>query len=224
MKSAGTGKSTMPDEAQADGQGPGTPPDRIHNLVLFTTALALLAAWSVYKGLKHPEHRTHDLLWAVLWLLYAVSAWVHKPKGGRLASKPNSSFRLRTIVAFSLVLGFIAFDYAIDSRRQTAAEALAQRTEAWKQSVARRREAFELAKKQVSDYEMKWTAATDAMTKAAVQVKRPDGEIEHAFDPQAFRKWKEALDESQAAMRRHRAEMDRLHRLLLGEPGRYGRP
>jgi hypothetical protein len=225
MLSAGNDEPTMPDEAPAGRLRPGAAPDVILTLIIFTTALALLAAWYVYKGWKHPEHRLPDLLWAVLCLLYAVRLWVHKPIGGRLASKHNSSFRRVLVALFALfVLGLIAFDYAIDSRRQMAAEALAQRKQVWKNSVTRQRETVELAETQVSDASRKWKEAAEAMTKTAVQIKRPDGKVEPGFDPEAFRKWKDAMDESLAAMNRRAAESDRLLRLQLEEPGRFGRP
>jgi len=100
---------------------------------------------------------------------------------------------------------------------------LAQRKQAWKNSVERQREAVERAKKQVSDASRKAKEATEALTKTAVQIKLPDGKIEHRFDSEAFRKWKDALDELQAAMKRHGAEMDRLLR-LQSEAWRHGRP
>jgi hypothetical protein len=101
---------------------------------------------------------------------------------------------------------------------------LARRKEAWKQSVERQREAVELASKQVSDASRKGKEAAEALNKTAVQVKLPDGKIEHRFDPEAFRKCKEAWHEVDGAMKRHWAETDRLLRLQLEEPGRYGRP
>lgn len=226
MKSAESDEPTIRGEALADRAPPGIPPGLIHIKILATTALALLAAWSVYKGLKYPEHRLHDVLWAVLCLLYVVLAWVSKPSERWLASKPNWVVR-RLWAAFGLlffVLGFIAFDYVTDLRRQAAAEALAQRKEVWRQSVERQREAVELAKQQVSDASIKEKAALDAMIKTGVRVKLPGGKSEGRFDPEAYRKWKEAMDESQAAMKRHFAEIDRLLRVQLEQPGRFGRP
>ena len=224
MKTAGSGNPTEPNKALEDRQQPDTPPGRIRDLILGTTGLAVLAAWSVYKGLKHPEHRLHDLLWAVLCLLYAVLAWVHRPTGRELASTPNSSIR-RTILALALlfVVGFIIFDYVAESRRQMAADALVQRKQVWRNSVERQREAVELAKRQESDASIKAKAALDAMLKTGAQVELPGGKLESRFDPEAYRTWKEAMDERTAAMNRHFAELDRLFRLQL-EPGRFGRP
>jgi hypothetical protein len=213
MKCAESDEPTTRSEALADRPPPVTPPSRIRDLTLFTTALALLAAWYVYRGLKYPEHRHHDLLSAVLLLLYAVLAWVRRPIGGKLASSPDSSFR-RTMQALALlfVVGFIAFDCVVESRRQAAAEALAQRREVWKQSVERQREAVGLAKKKASDASAKMKVALDAFTKL------------HRFDPEAFGKWKEAMDEFNAAAKREWEEMDRLTHLRLEAPGRFGRP
>ena len=142
-----------------------------------------------------------------------------------LASEPNWSFR-RTLVALSplFVLGLITFGYVIKSRQQAAEKAMAQRKEAWKQSVDLQREAVELASKQMSDASRKGKEAGEAVFKPTVQVKLPDGKIEHRSDPEAIRKWKEAFDELVGAMKRHSAETDRLFRLQHEEPGRYGRP
>jgi hypothetical protein len=63
--SAGSDEPTVPNEALADRWRPGTPPDLIRDLILYTTALALLAAWSVYNSLKHPEQGLVHLLWAL---------------------------------------------------------------------------------------------------------------------------------------------------------------
>ena len=95
MKSTGYDEPTKADGALEDGRRPGTPPRLIRDLIIFTSGFALLAGWYVFRGLKYPEHRHHDLLWAVLCLLYAVGIWVHRPIGGRLASMPNSSYRGR---------------------------------------------------------------------------------------------------------------------------------
>jgi hypothetical protein len=225
MQSAESDEPTIRGEALADRPPLGAPPDVIRALILFTTALAMLAAWYLYRGLKYPEHRHHDLLWAVLFLLYAVSPWVHRPLGGRLASKPNSSFRRTMVALFPLfALGFITFDYVIESRRQMAAEALAQRKQVWRNSVERQREAIELAKKHVSDASTKSKAALDAMLETSFSVKLPDGKREGRFDPEAYRRWKEAMDESHAAIKRQSEEWDRLTHLHLEEPGRFGRP
>jgi hypothetical protein len=154
---------------------------------------------------------------------------VSRPIGGWLASQPNWSFR-RTLTALSplVVLGLITFWSVIESRQQAANRAaekvMAQRTEAWKRSVLLQREAVELASKQASDASRKGTEATEALNKTAVQVKLPDGKIDLRFDPEASRKWKEALDEMDGAMKRHAAEIDRLYRLEAEAPGRYGRP
>jgi hypothetical protein len=150
---------------------------------------------------------------------------VSRPIGGRLASEPNWSFR-RTLVALSpfLVLGLITFGYVIESRQQAAEKALGRRKEAWKQSVELQRQAVERASKQASDASRKGKEAGEALSKTAVQFKLPDGKIDHRFDPEASRKWKEALDEMAGAFNRHLAELDRLNRLQLEEPGRYGRP
>ena len=225
MMSAGSDEPTVPDEALADRQRPGTPPDLIRDLILRTITLALLAAWSVFKSFKHPERGLTDLLWAVLCVLLAVKPWVSRPIGDRLASEPNWSFR-RTLVALSplFVLGLITFWCVIESRRQAAEKAMAQRKEVWKQSVELQREAVELASKLVSDASRKGKEATEALNKTAVQIKLPDGKVEHRFDPEASRKWKEAWDEMDGAMKRHWAEMERLLRLQHEEPGRYGRP
>jgi hypothetical protein len=225
MMSAGSDEPTLPDDAPADGRRTVTPPDLIRDLILGTTALALLAAWSVSNSLKHPEQGLVHLLWAVVCVLLAIQPWVSRPIGGRLASEPNGSFR-RTLVALSplFMLGLIAFGYVIDSRQQAAEKALAQREEAWKQSVELQREAVERASKQISDASRKGEEAAKALSKTAVQVRRPDGKHEHRFDPTAFRKWKEAIDEMGGAFKRHSAELDRLTRLQLEEPGRYGRP
>jgi hypothetical protein len=225
MKSAGSDKPSTPEEGLEDRRPLGAPPDVIRYLILGTTALAMFAAWYVYRGLNYPAHRHHDLLFAVLCMLYAVLPWVHRPLGGRLASKPISSFR-RTAIALLPIfaLGFITFDYVVESRRQAAAEALAQRKQVWRNSVERQREAVELAKKQMSDAFTKRKATLDAMLKTGVSVKLPDGKLDGGFNPEAFRKWKEAMDESTAAMERRAAESDRLLRLQLDEPGRFGRP
>jgi len=225
MKSAGSDEPTVPNEAPADRRRPGTPPDLIRDLILGTTALALLAAWSVYESLKHPEQGLIGLLWAVVCVLLAVKPWVSRPIGNRLASEPNWSFR-RTLVALSplFVLGLITFGYVINSRQQAAEKAMAQRKETWKQSVELQREAVELASKQVSDASRKGKEAGEALSKTAVQVKLPDGKIEHRFDHEAFRKWKEAWDELVGAIKRHSAETDRLLSVQHEEPGRYGRP
>jgi hypothetical protein len=182
--------------------------------------------WCVYESLKHPaEQRLASLLLAVLCVLLAVKPWVSRPIGGRLASQPNWSFR-RTLVALSplFMLGIITFGYVMESRQKAAEKAMAQRKEAWKQSVERQREAVELASKQMSDASRRGKEAAEAWSKTAVRVKLPDGKIEPCFDPEAFRKSKEAFDEMRGAMKRHWDEMDRLFRLQLEEPGRYGRP
>ena len=225
MITAGSDKPTVPNEALADRWRPGTPPDLIRDLILGTTALALLAAWSVYESIKHPEQRLSQLLFAVVWVLLAVKPWVSRPIGDRLASKANWSFR-RTLVALSplFVLGLITFGYVTESRQQAAEKAMAQRKEVWNESVEIQREAVELASKQVSDVSRKGKEAAEALSMSAVQVKLPDGKIEHRFDPEAYRKWKEAWDELVGAMKRHSAETDRLLRLQHEEPGRYGRP
>jgi hypothetical protein len=225
MMSAGSDEPTVANEALANRRRAGTPPDLIRDLILFTTALALFAAWSAYEGLKHPEQGLVHLLWAVLLVILAVNPWVTRPIGGRLASKPNWSF-LRTFVALSplFALGLIAFAYVIESRQQAAEKALAQRKETWRQSVERQHEAVERASEQVSDASRKGKEAGEALNKTAVPIKLPDGKIEHRIDSEAFRKWKEALDEMVAAMKRDGAERDRLLRLQLDEPGRYGRP
>jgi hypothetical protein len=215
--SAGSDETTVPNEAQADRRRPGTPPGLIRDLSLITTALAILAAWSVYESLKHPAQGLAGLLGAVLCVLVAVQPWVSRPIGGKLASEPNWSFR-RTLVALSpiFVLGFITFGYVIESRQQAAQKAMAQRKEAWKQSVERQREAVELASKQVSDASRKGKDAAEAWSKTTVQG--------HRHDPEADRKWKEAFDKMDGAMKRHSAEMDRLNRLQHEEPGRDGLP
>jgi hypothetical protein len=225
MMRAGSDEPTVPNEALADRRRPGTPPDLIRDLILFTTALALLAAWFVYRSLKHPEQGLAGLLTALVFVLLAVQPWVSRPIGGRLASKPKWSFR-RTLVTLSplFVLGFIAFEYVIESRQQAAEKAMARRKEAWKQSVERQREAVEAAWEQVSDASRKGKEAGEAWIKTEVQVKLPDGKIEHRSDPEAFRRWKEAWDEMVGAMKRHGAETDRLLRLQHEEPGRNGRP
>ena len=225
MMSAGSDEPTVSNEALADRRRPGTPPDLIRDLILGTTALALLAAWFVYESLKHPERGLTHWLLAVVCALLAVKPWVSRPIGDRLASKPNWSFR-RTLVALSplFVLGLITFGYVNESRQQAAEKAMAQRKETWKQSVELQREAVELASKQTSDASMKGKEAAEALSKTAVEVKLPDGKIEHRFDPEAFRKWKDAWDETIRAMKRHGAETDRLLRLQHEEPGRYGRP
>jgi hypothetical protein len=225
MKRAGGDKPTEPDEALEDRRRPDTPPGLIRELIVFTTGVALLAAWYVYRGFKYPEHRHHDLLWAVLCLLYAVLAWVHRPIGGRLASMPNSSSR-RTLVALFPIfaLCFITFDYVVESRRQMAAEASAQRKQLWKNSVERQREAVEQAKKQVSDASTKCNAAWDTMLKTSVSVKSPDGKLGLGFDPQAYRRWKEAMDDWHAAMNRHSEGTRRLLQIQVEELGRFGRP
>src|SRR5262245_17876321 len=114
MMNAGSDEPTVPNEARADRRRPGTPPDLIRDLILFTTALAVLAAWSVYGSLRHPAQGLTSLLFAVLFVLLAVKLWVSRPIGGTLASKPNWSFR-RTLVALSplFALGLITFDYVI---------------------------------------------------------------------------------------------------------------
>jgi hypothetical protein len=225
MMSAGSDEPTVSNEALADRRRPGTPPDLIRDLILGTTGLALLAAWSVYESLKHPEQGLTFLLWAVVCVLLAVKPWVSRPIGDRLASRPNWSFR-RTLVALSplFVLGLITFGYVTESRQQAAEKAMAQRKETWKQSVELQREAVELASKQVSDTSRKGKEAGEALNRTGVQVKLPDGKIDHHFDPEAFRKWKEAWDEMIEAMTRHSAETNRLLRLQHEEPGRYGRP
>ncbi len=116
MISAGSDEPTVPDEALADRWRPGTPPGLIRDLILGTTAWALLAAWSVYEGLKHPEQGLVPLLFAVVCVLLAVTPWVSRPIGGRLASKPNWSFR-RTLVAPTplFVLGLITSGYVMES-------------------------------------------------------------------------------------------------------------
>ena len=136
--SAESDEPTVPNEALVDRRRPGTPPDLVRDLILVTTALALAAACSVYDSLKHPGHGLTDLLLAVVCVLLAVEPWVSRPIGGKLASEPNWSFR-RTLAALSplFVLGLITFAYAIESRQQAAAEALAQRKEVWKQSMER---------------------------------------------------------------------------------------
>src|SRR5215469_8169567 len=100
MMSAGSDEPTVPNEALADRRRTGPPPDLIRDLILGTTALALLAAWSVYESLKHPEQGLVGLLWAVVCVLLAVQPWLSRPIGGRLASEPKWSFR-RTLVALS---------------------------------------------------------------------------------------------------------------------------
>ena len=50
------------------------------------------------------------------------------------------------------------------------------------------REAVELASKLVSDASRKGKEATEALNKTAVQIKLPDGKIEHRFDPEGFPK------------------------------------
>ncbi len=90
--------------------------------------------------------------------------------------------------------------------------------------MERQHKAVELASKQVGDASRKGKEVGEALNKTAVQVKLPDGKIEHRFDPEAFRRWKEAWDEMVGAMNRHGAETDRLLRLQHEEPGRYGRP
>ena len=138
MKSTGYDEPTKADGALEDGRGPGTPPRLIRDLIIFTSGFALLAGWYVFRGLKYPEHRHHDLLWAVLCLLYAVRIWVHRPIGGRLASMPDSSYRRRLVALFPIfALGLITFDYVVELRRQMAAEALTQRKQVWKNSVER---------------------------------------------------------------------------------------
>ena len=225
MMSVASDEPMVPNEALADRRRPGTPPDLIRDLILGTTALALLAAWSVYKSLKHPEQGLVGLLFAVVCVLLAVKPWVSTPIGDRLAAKPNWSFR-RTLVALSplFVLGLITFGYVSELRQQAAEKAMAQRKETWKQSVELEREAVELVSKQVSDASRKGKEATEALSKTAVPIKLPDGKIDQRFDPEAFRKWKEAVDEMGTAMNHHSAEMDRLFRLQREEPGRYGRP
>jgi hypothetical protein len=225
MRSAGSDQPTKPDEVLEDRRRPDTPPGVIRDLIIATSGLALLAAWYIFRGLKYPEHRHHDLLWAVLCLLYAVRFWVHRPIGGRLASMPNSSSRRRVVALFPIfALGFITFDCMVESRRQMAAEALAQRKQVWKNAMQRQREAVELAKEQVSDASTKMKAAFDAMLKTGLSVKLPDGKLEGRFDPQASRRWKEAMDEWQAAMNRQSEEMKRLTILAPEEPGLFGRP
>jgi hypothetical protein len=213
MKSVGSDEATVPDDALADRRGPGTPPDLIRDLILGTTALALLAAWSAYEGLKHSEQELVLLLFAVVCVLLAVKPWVSGPIGGRLASEPNWSFR-RTLVALSplFVLGFITFGYVSTSRQQEAEKAMAQRKEAWKQSVERQREAVELASKQASEAARKGKETAEAWSKTTVQGRR--------HDPEADRKWKEAFDEMVGATKRHSAEIERLLRLQREEPGR----
>jgi hypothetical protein len=222
MMNAGSDEPTVPNEALADRQRPGAPPDLIRDLILFTTALALLAAWSIYRSLKHWDQVQTDLLWAVLFVFIAVKTWVSRPIGGRLASEPNGSIR-RTLAALSplFVLGFIAFGYVIESRQKAVEKALARRKEAWKQSVKLQREAVELASRQWSDALRK---STEALSKSWVQVKLPDGKLGIRHDPEAHQRLKDAEDEVDRARKRYSAESDRLLRLQLEEPGRYGRP
>ena len=79
--SAWSDEQTVPDEALADRRRPGTPPDLIRDLILGTTALALLAAWSVYESVKHPKQGLTGLLMALVWVLLAVKPWVSRPIG-----------------------------------------------------------------------------------------------------------------------------------------------
>jgi hypothetical protein len=142
-----------------------------------------------------------------------------------MAAEPNWSF-WRTLAALSplFVLGLVTFAYVMHSRQQAAEKVMAQRTEAWKKSVELQRQAVELASKQMSDASRKLDEAGKALSKTAVRVELPDGKIDHRFDPEASRKWKEALEAMVGATKRHSAELDRLQRLQLEEPGRYGRP
>src|SRR5262245_48808492 len=94
------------------------------DLIPHTTALALMAAWSVYRGLKHPEQRLADLLIAVVWVLLAINLWVPRPIGSRpigdqLVSEPSRSFR-RTLLVLLVALGLFTFAYVMESREQAA--------------------------------------------------------------------------------------------------------
>jgi hypothetical protein len=225
MKSAGGDEPAVPDEALAEKPRSSIPPDLIRDMILSTTAVAMLAAWLVYEGLRFPEERWFDLLLAVVCVLSAIKAWLRRPIGGWMAAEPNWSFR-RTLAALSplFVLGLVTFAYVMHSRQQAAEKVMTQRKEVWKQSVERQRQAVELASKQMSDASREAAEATKALNKTAVQVKLPDGKVDFRFDPEASRKWKSAVEAMVGATKRHSAEMDRLLGLQFEEPGRYGRP
>jgi hypothetical protein len=76
----------------------------------------------------------------------------------------------------------------------------------------------------VSDASSKCKAATDTLTRAAVQIRLWEGNVEHGFGPKAYRKWNDASNEWREAMKRRAAESDRLLRLAVEEPGRFGWP
>ena len=185
--SAESDEPTVPNEALVDRRRPGTPPDLVRDLILVTTALALAAACSVYDSLKHPGHGLTDLLLAVVCVLLAVEPWVSRPIGGKLASEPNWSFRRTWPLSLRFSCWGLSRSRMRSSRASRRRRRLAQRKEVWKQSMDATREAVELASKLVSDASRKGKEATEALNKTAVQIKLPDGKIEHRFDPEAFR-------------------------------------
>ena len=203
----------MPNEALADRRRPGTPPDLIRDLILGTTALALLAAWSVHESLT-PGARTDRsalrLSCAYFWPSNrgcpdrSGIGWPPSPIG-RFGDAGRSLSALRAGVNHVRVCDQLA----------SAGGGEGDGPEERDVETVRRApcEAVELASKQVSDASRKGKEAGEALNKTAVQVKLPDGKIEHRFDPEAFRLWKEAWDELVGAIKRHSAETARLLRL-----------
>jgi Flp pilus assembly protein TadB len=190
--------------------------------ILYCTGLLMLVAWVIYIAWKQPQSRTSILLQGLLFLLLVVHNRNTKRKRDALAARFSKPGMRRTLAALLpvLVLALVGLSQLMEARQREAERQLAQKTEAWSQSVERQRSIVAQAQKRINESLEKGKEATKALNNAFVKVKTADGRTELRAPPAAMQKWQEAWDESLRALDLSRVENEHLLHLQSDRPKR----